>query len=113
MVPTDQPNGDGRFRNAPVLEDMVFREPAGGWFARAFLAFSLVLGAWMLVDRGPKVAVLAAGPLLLLATADMLPASRHRLSVVVRIGGFVWFVALWIAILVFFPDAPAFFEGGW
>lgn len=102
-----------KFRNYPILGDTIFSEPAGGLFGWAFFAVSVIFTLWMFIDRGYKVAVLAGGGLLLLSVPHILPEWAYRFSVLLRIVGVLYYIALWVVILVLFPDAPTFFEGNW
>lgn len=102
-----------RYREYSVVGDTVFREPVGGLYGWSFLAFAVLLTSYQLVTSGPEVALPAGGSLLFMAVSLVLPERHHALAVGIRIVGLVAFVALWAAIIVFFPDAPTFFEGGW
>jgi len=102
-----------KYREYPVVGDAIFSEPAGGRYGWAFFAFTVVFALWMFVARGFKVGALAGGGLLLLSVPHVLSERHYRLSVVLRIVGAVYYVALWVSIFYFFPDAPTFFEGNW
>jgi len=102
-----------KYREYPILGDTIFSEPAGGLYGWAFFSVSVLLTLWMFVDRGSKVAVLAGGGLLLLSVPHILSKRFYRISVVLRIVGVLYYIALWVVILVVFPDAPTFFEGNW
>jgi hypothetical protein len=102
-----------RYREYPVIGETIFCEPKGGAYAWTFVGISTLYTLWMVVDRGVKVGLLAGGGLLLLSVPNVLPRRYHRLSVVVRVVGIVYYVGLWVVILTVFPDAPTFFEGNW
>ena len=102
-----------KFREYPVVGDTIFAQPVGGLYGWAFFAFSVLFTLWMLLDRGYKVGLLAGGGLFLLSVPNVLSERHYRLCIVLRIVGIVYYVALWSAIFVFFPDAPTFFEGNW
>lgn len=102
-----------KYREYPVIGDTIFSEPAGGLYGWTFFAVSVLLSLWTFVDRGYKVAILAGGGLLLLSVPHVLSERFYRVSVVLRMVGVLYYITLWVAILVFFPDAPAFFEGNW
>jgi len=101
------------YREHPILGDTIFAEPAGGLYGWTFFAVSVLFTLWMFVDRGYKVAVLAGGGLLFLSVPHILPERYYPVSVMLRIVGLLYYVALWVVILVVFPDAPTFFEGNW
>lgn len=101
------------YREYPVLGPIVFSKPTGGLYGWAFFSVSVSYTLWTLVDRGYNVGLLAGGGLLLLSIPQVLPERHYRLAVVLRIIGIVHYIALWAAILLFFPDAPTFFQGNW
>lgn len=102
-----------KYREYPILGDTIFSKPAGGLYGWSFFAVSVLFTLWMFVGRGYKVAVLAGGGLLLLSVPHILPDQSYRISVMLRIVGVLYYIALWVVILVVFPDAPTFFEGNW
>lgn len=102
-----------KYREYPILGETIFSDPAGGLYGWTFVAVSVLFTLWMFVDRGYKVAVLAGGGLLLLSVPHILSGRFYRTSVVLRMAGVLYYVALWVVILVVFPDAPTFFEGNW
>jgi hypothetical protein len=101
------------YRTYPVVGEMIFGAPTRSRYAWAFFGFTALFGMWMLVDRGPRVGILAGGGLLLLSVPNVLPECHYRLCVVLRVVGIVYYVALWGAIFLLFPDAPTFFQGNW
>jgi hypothetical protein len=102
-----------RYREYPIVGETLFGEPAGGLYGWTFFLLSGLFALWMTVDRGYRVGLLAGGGLVLLSVPHVLPRRYYRLSVVLRIVGVVYYVALWAWILVAFPDATVFFEGNW
>ena len=102
-----------QYRDYPVLGDLIFMKPRRDKYAWTFFGFTLVFAGWMLVDRGPKVALLAGGGLILLSIPNILPEKYYQESVVLRVFGILYYIFLWGAIFLFFPDAPTFFEGNW
>ena len=102
-----------RYREYPIVGSTVFAEPVGGLYGWSFVAFSVVYMLWTFVDGRYMVGILAGGSLLLLSVPNVLPEERYSLAVALRIVGMVYYVALFVAIFLLFPDAPTFFEGDW
>jgi hypothetical protein len=102
-----------KYRDYPVLGDAIFCKPRRDRYAWVFFGLTVLLTGWMLVDRGAKVALVAGGGLILLSVPNIFPERHYRESVILRVLGIVYYILLWGAIIVFFPDAPTFFEGNW
>jgi len=101
-----------KYRDYPVVGNL-FMKPQRGTFAWIFFGFSLLIAGWMFVDRGPKVSFLVGGGLILLSVPNVLPEKYYRASVVIRVFGILYYILLWGAIFIFFPDGSTFFEGNW
>ena len=102
-----------QYRDYPVVGPTVFCEPQGGLYGWGLFGVTALLTLYSLLDRGANVALVAGGGLLLLSVPHVLPERHYTLSVVLRVVGIVYYVALWVVILVVFPDAPTFFAGDW
>jgi hypothetical protein len=102
-----------KYRDYPVVGEAIFSKPRRDKYAWAFFGFTVLIAGLMLVDRGAKVALLAGGGLILLSVPNVLPEKHYRTSVVLRIFGILYYIFLWGAIVLFFPDAPTFFRGNW
>ncbi|MCO8243038.1 hypothetical protein [Haladaptatus sp. AB643] len=102
-----------RYREYPVIGKTIFSDPAGGLYGWSFFAFSVLLAGYALVVRGAKVGILAGGGLLLLSVPNVLPERYYRTAVVLRVIALLYYVALWMMILVYFPNVLSFFEGNW
>lgn len=103
----------GTLREYPVIGRTLFRPPARGWPARIVVAAAIAFTAFMAIDRAPTVGVLAGGPLVVFTLGELLPVDRIWTVAALRALGLAWYVAVWVAIFLWFPDAPTFFEGDW
>lgn len=99
-------------RAYPVV-GALFHEPAGNRVSWALFALALAFTAYLSFARGLKVGLPAGGGLVLMGLSEVLPERRHRTAVAVRFLGIGVYLALWVVTLVYFPSAPAFFEGDW
>lgn len=102
-----------RYRDYPVVGSTVFAEPTRGLFGWILLGATVLFTGLLLLDRGPKVALLAGGGLILLAVPNVLPERYYEVAVITRVVAILYYVTLWIVILTVFPDAPTFFQGNW
>ena len=101
-----------KYREYPGGE-VLFGKPHRGILSYAFLAFAVIVTVYLFVDGRANVALLAGGGLVLLSIPNVLPERYHLPAVALRIIGITFYATLWMAILVYFPDAPTFFEGNW
>ena len=104
--------GFTKYREYPGGE-VLFGEPHRGIISYAFFGFAVLLTAYLFVDDRAKVAFLQGGGLILLSLPNVLPENYHLPAVILRIIGIVYYVTLWVAIVVYFPDVPTFFDGNW
>lgn len=102
-----------QFQNLPLLGTLLFGEPQGGRYAWAFVVFTVGFTVYLSFDRGSKIGLLAGLPLVMMAVPQVLPGERYHLAVGLRLLGIVSYIGLWVGILIYFPDAPTFFAGGW
>lgn len=101
-----------RLREYPGGE-VLFGKPQRGRLSYVIFGFTVLYTAYLFIDGRPRVALLAGGALVLLSVPNVLPRDYHLQAIVLRLVGFGYFAALWVAIAVYFPDAPTFFQGNW